>query len=106
RLQSLGGVGGRVVDVVMGAELLCQFHLVGATGNRRYLEPHVPGILHTQMTKATDTDHSDKLTGLCRAFRSALNVVSPAQSSGAALTDDRESGIDTRPLAFAIITSA
>src|SRR6516162_9600361 len=64
RLQSLGGVGSRVVDVVMGAELLRQFHLVGATGNRCDLEPHVPGILHAQMTKAADTDHSDKLTGL------------------------------------------
>jgi len=59
-------VSSRVVDVVMGAELLRQFRLVGATGNRRDLEPHVPGILHTQMTKAADTDHSDKITRLRR----------------------------------------
>src|SRR5262249_44710403 len=67
RLQGLGGVGSPVVDVVMGAELLCQFRLVRATGNRCDLEPHVPGILHAQMTKAADTDHSDKITRLRRS---------------------------------------
>jgi hypothetical protein len=39
RLQSLGGVGSRVVDVVVGAELLRQFRLVRATRNRRDLDP-------------------------------------------------------------------
>src|SRR5215831_12371466 len=64
RLQSRGGVASGAVDVVVGAELLCEFRLVGATGNRRDLEPHVPGILHTQMTQAADTENSDKITGL------------------------------------------
>ena len=50
----------------MGAELLGQFRRIDATGNRRDLEPHVPGILHTQMTEAADTEHSDKITGLRR----------------------------------------
>src|SRR5262249_20011158 len=66
RLQSLGRVGGAAVDVVVGAGLLGQFRRVGAPGNRRDLEPHVPGILHTQMAEATDTEHSDKITGLRR----------------------------------------
>ena len=39
-------------------------------------------------------------------FRSALNVVSPAHSSGAAWTDDSSSGTETSPLAWASITSA
>src|SRR6516165_8397157 len=64
RLQSRGGVASAAVDVVMGTELLGQFRRVDATGNRRDLEPHVPGILHTQMTQAADTEHSDKITGL------------------------------------------
>ena len=50
----------------MGAELLGQFRRIDATGNRRDLEPHVPGILHTQMTQAADTEHSDKIPGLRR----------------------------------------
>src|SRR5262249_48785725 len=66
RLQSRGRVGSAAVDVVVGAELLGQFRRIDATGNRRGLEPHVPGILHTQMTKATDTEHSDKISGLRR----------------------------------------
>src|SRR5215831_20114242 len=48
----------------MGAELLRQFRRVGATRNRRHLESHMPRILHSQMTQAAYTDHSDKLTGL------------------------------------------
>src|SRR5262249_8976406 len=48
------------------AELFRQFRLVGATVNRRDLEPHVPSILHTQMTKAADTEHSNKIPGLRR----------------------------------------
>src|SRR5262249_48381332 len=63
RLQGRGGVGSAAVDVVVGAELLGPFRRVGATGNRRDLKPPVPGILHTQMTKATHTEHRDKITG-------------------------------------------
>src|SRR5262249_34914236 len=66
RLQSRGRVGSAAVDVVVGAELLGQFRRIAATGNRRDLEPHVPGILHTQMTEAADTEHSDKITGFRR----------------------------------------
>jgi hypothetical protein len=58
------------------------------------------------MTKAADTKHSDKITGLAGEFRRALNVVSPAHNSGAASADDSSSGIDTSPLALAIIISA
>src|SRR5262249_55247590 len=66
RPQSRGRVGSAAVDVVVGAELLGQFRRIDATGNRHDLEPHVPGILHTQMTKAADTEHSDKIAGLRR----------------------------------------
>src|ERR1700751_330837 len=53
---------------MVGAELPRQFRLVRATGNRRDLEPHVPRILHTQLTKAAETKHSDKITGLRRCI--------------------------------------
>src|SRR6516162_5067152 len=66
RLQSRGRVGSAAVDVVVGAELLGQFRRIDATGNRRDLEPHVPGILHTQMSEAADAEHRDKITGLRR----------------------------------------
>jgi hypothetical protein len=59
--------------------------------------------LHAEVTKAPDAKHRDKIAG---AFRSALNVVSPAQSSGAASAEERSFGIDTRPLALAIIIPA
>jgi hypothetical protein len=49
---------------MVGAELLRQFRPVGATVNRRDLEPHVPGILHTQMTQAANTKHGDEIAGL------------------------------------------
>src|SRR5215471_13338980 len=51
---------------MMGAELLRQFRLAGALGDCRDLESHVPGILHRQMTKAADTEHSNEVTGLRR----------------------------------------
>ena len=51
---------------MVGAELVRQFRLVRATGNRGDFEPHAPSVLHAQMTKAAYTDHSDELTGLCR----------------------------------------
>src|SRR6516162_9106873 len=51
---------------MMSAKFLRQFRFVGAPGNRRDLESHVPGILHSQMTKATNTEHSNKITGLRR----------------------------------------
>jgi hypothetical protein len=35
-----------------------------AARNRRYLESHMPRILHAQMTQAANTEHSDKITGL------------------------------------------
>jgi len=60
-------VGSRVVDVVVGAELLRQFRRVRATGNRRDLETHMPSVLHAEMTQAANTKHSDKITGLCRS---------------------------------------
>ena len=66
RLQSRGGVGRGAVDVVVGAELLRQFRLVGTAGNRRDLEPHVPGVLDTQMAEAADPEHGDKIAGLRR----------------------------------------
>src|SRR5262249_40643966 len=64
RLQSRGRVGSAAVDVVVGAELLGQFRRIDATGNRRNLETHAPGVLHTQLTEAADTEYSDKITGL------------------------------------------
>src|SRR5262245_36920099 len=63
-LQSCAGVNSSAVEIMMGAKFLRQFRLVGAPGNRRDLESHVPGILHRQMTKATDTEHGNEVTGL------------------------------------------
>jgi len=66
----------------------------------------VPGILHSKMTQAANTDHSDKITGLrwC-VSQSAERRQSRAQQRRC--IDRRQVvGIDTRPLAFAIITSA
>src|SRR6516162_6644802 len=91
RLQSLGGVGSRVVDVVVGAELLRKFRRVPATGNRRDLETHMPGILHAEMTQAADTDHSDKITGLCRCVLQSAERREPrAQQRGRI---DRRQGV-------------
>src|SRR5499427_9440178 len=61
RLQGHSRIGSGTIDVVVGAELLGEFCRAGATGNRRQLESHVPGVLHTQMTKAADAEHSDKI---------------------------------------------
>jgi len=49
RLQSPGGVRGAIVDVVVGTEFLRQFRLIGATANRRDLEPHVPRTSRPRM---------------------------------------------------------
>src|SRR5215813_2551310 len=66
RLQSRCGISSGTVNVVVSAELLGELRCVATTGNRRHLEPHMPGVLHSQVTKAADTEHSDKITGLCR----------------------------------------
>src|SRR5262245_59536633 len=64
RLQSRCGVSGSTVNVVVSSELLGELRGVAAAGNRRNFEPHMPGVLHRQMTKAADTEHSDKVTRL------------------------------------------
>src|SRR5262249_26118955 len=64
RLQSGCGVGRGTVNVVVSAELLGELRCAAAAGNRRHLEPHTLGVLHRQMTKAPDTEHSDKITRL------------------------------------------
>src|SRR5262249_54018104 len=64
RLQSRCGVSSGTVNVVVSPELLGELRCVAAAGNRRHFEPHVPGVLHRQMTKAADTEHDDKVTGL------------------------------------------
>src|SRR5215469_10881391 len=66
RLQSGCGVGSGTVNVMVSAELLGELRCVSAAGNRRDFEPHMPGVLHRQMTKAADTEHSDKVTRLRR----------------------------------------
>src|SRR5215467_1288189 len=66
RQQSRCGVGSSTVNVVVSAELLGQLRCVAPAGNRRHLKPHMPGVLHGQMTKAADTQHSHKITRLCR----------------------------------------
>src|SRR5262245_30847507 len=63
-LQSGCGVSSGTVNVVMSAELLSELRCVAAAGNRRHLEPNMPGVLHRQMTKAADTEHSDEVTRL------------------------------------------
>ena len=46
RLQSLGGIGSSVVNVMVGTELMRQFHLVGATGNGRVSPVSTCGVRH------------------------------------------------------------
>src|SRR5262249_30440120 len=65
-VQSFGGVNRSAVEIMMNAKPLGQFRLVGAPSNRYDLESHVPGVLHRQMTKATDTEHSNEVTALRR----------------------------------------
>src|SRR5262249_33674744 len=64
RLQSLSGIGSGAVDIVMGAELPGQLRRIGPTSNGHDLEPHVTGVLDTQMPQAAYTEHCDKITGL------------------------------------------
>src|SRR5262245_29718076 len=64
RLQSRCGVSSGTVNVMVSPELLGELRCVAAAGNRRHFEPHMPGVLHRQMTKAADTEHSDKVTRL------------------------------------------
>src|SRR5262249_50692090 len=64
RLQSRCRVSSGTVNVVVSPELLGELRGVAAAGNRRHFEPHMPGVLHRQMTKAADTEHSDKVTRL------------------------------------------
>jgi hypothetical protein len=77
----------------------------------------VRGQIDSHHVRAFVRDHVEKSGVLMReavtrspafagAFRNALNVVMPAHRSGAAPGDESSSGIDTSPLAFAIITSA
>jgi hypothetical protein len=40
--------------------------LLVAAGDGGDFETHAPGILHTQMAKASDAQHGDKIAGLCR----------------------------------------
>src|SRR5262249_52094331 len=65
-LQSGCGVSSGTVNVVVSPELLGEFGRVAAAGNRRHLKPHMPGVLHGQMTKAPDTQHSHKIACLRR----------------------------------------
>jgi hypothetical protein len=53
--------GGNAGDgAVVDAEYLHQFYLVAAAANRCDLEPHVPSILHTEMTKAVSAGASKR----------------------------------------------
>jgi hypothetical protein len=106
RLQSRGGVGSGAVNVVVSAELLRQFGLVDTTGNRDDIEPHVPRILHAQMTQAANTQYSDKITGLCRCVSQRAERREPRAQQRRRIDRRQSSGIDTSPRAFAIITSA
>src|SRR6516162_1525791 len=51
---------------MMGAELLCQFALVGAARNRHDLEAHVTRILHRQVTQPADAEYRDEIARLRR----------------------------------------
>src|SRR5262249_16729034 len=63
-LQSLPNVHRRTVDIVMTAQFLREFGLVGTTPDYADLETHVPGILHSKMTKSAYSQNSDKVSGL------------------------------------------
>src|SRR6516162_4836326 len=51
---------------MMGAELLCQFALVGAARNRHDLEAHVTRILHRQVTEPANAEYRDEIARLRR----------------------------------------
>ena len=96
-----------MLELKVCPEFLRERLFVGPTGNRGHFEAHVPGVLHTPRCPNPPIPRTaTRSPAFAGAFRRALNVVIPAQSNGAASTDERSSGIDTSPLAFAIITSA
>src|SRR5262249_10129474 len=64
--------GGGVVNVVVRSELRGEPRCLAAAANRRHFEPHMPGVLHRQMTKAADTEHRDKIT--CLRWRVSQGV--------------------------------
>src|SRR5262249_55062174 len=72
RLQSGCWVSSGTVNVVVSAKLLGELRCLAPAGNRRHFEPHMAGVLHGQMTKAADTDHSDKIT--CLPWRGSQGV--------------------------------
>ena len=90
----------------MRAELLGEFRLVSAAADRGDLEAHVASVLDPEVAEPADAEHGDEIASLRGELRRALNVVRPAQSSGAALIDESSSGTDMSPLALAINTSA
>src|SRR5262249_11628751 len=47
RLQGHSRIGSGTINVVVGTECLGQLRSAGATSNRRHLESHMPGVLHT-----------------------------------------------------------
>ncbi len=104
--QFCGGVFGIDVDVAMRAK--------GQRIGARFLatpygdgpEPHPTGILNRHMAQTADPENGDRIPACAPQDFSALKVASPAQRIGAASSDDRSSGIATRPLARASIISA
>src|SRR5262249_36674799 len=62
RLESYCGISRVAVDIVVRTEFLSQFRRPGATSNRRHFESHLPSVLHTEMAKAADAEHSYKIT--------------------------------------------
>ena len=83
---------------MVGAERAGLLLLVRAAGDRDGLEPHPAGELHAEMAEAADAEDGDEVAGTRAASRSALKVVMPAQSSGAASSADRSSGIEASAL--------
>ena len=75
-------IDSRVVDVVMGAQFLCEFRCLGTATYRNHFESHVPRVLNAEMTEAGNAEHRDQIAGLRRG------VTQSAES--------RESGAEQR----------
>ena len=62
-LEFLGGVGGFVIDVDVGAEFFGEGGIFGAASNSRDFISEFIGELNAEMAKAADAEDGDEITG-------------------------------------------
>ena len=105
--QLLGHVLRGAVDIDLGAELLGQGSLVGAARDRHGLESHLGRELHAEVTQAADAEDRDEIARTRAAVAQRIEGGDArAQSSGAASSDFKSSGIEASASNGAIMYSA